>query len=267
MRKLLWIIILLSISSFPSWAEEYDELVEDVPIDETDMLSDSLKVMDDSLDEEDDTDIYSESSYLDSLYGKDSVMTYEKVKESIDNELASYGPGTKLKKIELKERGESPFRKIADWIAEFISSIDSGAIIIIIVVILAIIATICGTVIFRNRSYRKKQEAMENNLGQSNLLNGDEDFELMMKKGDYKEAIRIIYVRTLALLNNKEIIHWERSKTPSEYYYEVKSKSVKAPFKNLTHAFLLARYDNIEVSREMVEEALVFEKEVIAAVK
>ena len=257
MRKLLWIIILLSISSFPSWAEEYDELVEDVPIDETDMLSDSLEGMDDSLDE---GNSWNEE--------KDSVMTYEKVKERIDDELVSYGPGTKLKKIELKERGESPFRKIADWIAEFISSIDSGAIIIIIVVILAIIATICGTVIFRNRSYRKKQEAMEkNNLGQSNLLNGDEDFELMMKKGDYKEAIRIIYVRTLALLNNKEIIHWERSKTPSEYYYEVKSKSVKAPFKNLTHAFLLARYDNIEVSREMVEEALVFEKEVIAAVK
>ncbi|MBO4529574.1 MAG: DUF4129 domain-containing protein [Paludibacteraceae bacterium] len=256
MRKLLWIIILLSISSFPSWAEEYDELVEDVPIDETDMLSDSLEGMDDSLDE---GNSWNEE--------KDSVITYEKVENIIDDELVSYGPGTMLKKV--KSKGTNSFRfNLADKIAEFISLLKAETIIVIIIIIIVILASICGTVIFRNRSYRKKREAAEKmNLAQSDLLNANEDFELMMKNGNYKEAIRIIYVRTLALLNNKEIIHWERSKTPSEYYYEVKSKSVKAPFKNLTHAFLLARYDNIEVSREMVEEALVFEKEVIAAVK
>lgn len=270
MKKLLWIIALLSISFHPIWAEpddtsteEYsDEVSENYSVEEIDEYYEEVLEVNDEV-QADST----EREDWELVEPRDSVLRYEKIEEQIDYDLKNYGPGTALKKVEPKEKKSSNFNLI-ELLVDFINMINAKAFIVIIIVILLIIASICGTVYFRNISYRKKQEKMAKmNMAQEDLMDANENFDLMMKKQDYKEAIRIIYVRTLTLLNNKEIIHWERSKTPSEYYYEVKSRSIKAPFKNLTHTFLLARYDNIEVSREMVEEALTFEKGVIAAVK
>lgn len=293
MKKFLWILALLVFSLPSGWAdpEEYIDLYSDEDsvenLDEDsianaiieDAISDAEAVVDsvaqamvDSVTgetiydyDDEPVDIY---HYDDEPVEKevtDSVVTYEKVKEYIRNRTVSYGPGNRMEKENVKVKKRSNF---FDGFSRLFDLIKGDILIMIIVGIIGVIILICLFVILKSVLYKRNEKRKKiEKLQQIDLLTVDENFEKQMKNLNFREAIRIIYVRTLSLLNNKHFIHWEKAKTPSEYYYEVKEKSLKAPFKGLTHTFLLARYDNIEVTREMVEEALKFEKEIISKIK
>ena len=278
MKKFLWILALLVFSSPSGWAdpEEYLNLYSDedsvVNLDEDSIANvilnaqavvDSVaEVIIDSVTEEPVYD-YDEEPVEKEV--TDSVVTYEKAKEYIKNRTVSYGPGNRMEKENVKVKKRSNF---FDGFSRLFDLIKGDILIMIIVGIIGVIILICLFVILKNVLYKRNEKRKKiEKLQPIDLLTVDENFEKQMKNLNYREAIRIIYVRTLSLLNNKNFIHWEKAKTPSEYYYEVKEKSLKAPFKGLTHTFLLARYDNIEVTREMVEEALKFEKEIISKIK
>ena len=278
MKKFLWILALLVFSSPSGWAdpEEYLNLYSDedsvVNLDEdsiANVILDAQAVVDsvaeDIIDSVREESVY---DYDDEPVEKeitDSVVTYEKAKEYIRNRTVSYGPGNRMEKENVKVKKRSNF---FDGFSRLFDLIKGDILIMIIVGIIGVIILICLFVILKSVLYKRNEKRKKiEKLQQIDLLTVDENFEKQMKNLNYREAIRIIYVRTLSLLNNKQFIHWEKAKTPSEYYYEVKERSLKAPFKGLTHTFLLARYDNIEVTREMVEEALKFEKEIISKIK
>ena len=274
MKKFLWILALLVFSLPSGWAdpEEYTDLYSDEDsvenLDEDSIanaISDAQAVVDSVAQAMVDS-VIGESIYnYDDEPVTDSVVTYEKVKEYIRNRTVSYGPGNRMEKENVKVKKRSNF---FDGFSRLFDLIKGDILIMIIVGIVGVIILICLFVILKSVLYKRNEKRKKiEKLQQIDLLTVDENFEKQMKNLNYREAIRIIYVRTLSLLNNKNFIHWEKAKTPSEYYYEVKEKSLKAPFKGLTHTFLLARYDNIEVTREMVEEALKFEKEIISKIK
>ena len=287
MKKFLWILAFLAFSLSSSWADpevytdSYPEFLDDsVPeaqaIAEAQALADSVvRSLHDSMAELPEYDESEEEEVMDSEEEEvmdseeeevlDSVLTYEKVKGSIKDNIISYGPGDRMEKKGEKVKKEHNF---LDSFSRFLDKIKGDFLIMIMVGIIGFIALICAFVILRNITYKRKEKRKNlEKMQQVDLFTIDENFEKQMKNLNYREAIRIIYVRTLSLLNKKNIIHWEKAKTPSEYYYEVKERSIKVPFKGLTHTFLLARYDNIEVSREMVEKALKFEKEIISMIK
>lgn len=86
-------------------------------------------------------------------------------------------------------------------------------------------------------------------------LHANENLERVLKSGDYNEAIRIVYLRTLEWLEQRKMIQWEKSKTAIEYYYELTSEKRKPMMRELTEIFLMARYDDVVADVSMYEKA------------
>lgn len=83
-----------------------------------------------------------------------------------------------------------------------------------------------------------------------------------LARGDYKEAVRLLYLQTLKELSDKEIIDWQLHKTSTEYIYEVKPDKGREPFRELTNRFLRVRYGNFEASEAIFNEMKTFQKEI-----
>lgn len=82
----------------------------------------------------------------------------------------------------------------------------------------------------------------------------DEEIRKVLKSGNYKEAIRFLYLQALKHLSDQSAIDWQIFKTPTEYIYEVKPEALRAPFRNLTNQFLRVRYGNYEANEALFEE-------------
>ena len=68
-----------------------------------------------------------------------------------------------------------------------------------------------------------------------------------LSRGDYREAVRLLYLQTLKRLDEEGRIDWQPYKTPTQYIYEVKSPA----FRQLTHHFLRVRYGNFEADETL----------------
>jgi hypothetical protein len=69
-----------------------------------------------------------------------------------------------------------------------------------------------------------------------------------LDSGNYRLAIRMIYLHTLRILSDSKLIDWQIHKTPTEYLYEIGNKEMKQPFRELTIHFLQVRYGNYTAS-------------------
>ena len=68
-----------------------------------------------------------------------------------------------------------------------------------------------------------------------------------LSRGDYREAVRLLYLQTLKRLDEEKRIDWQPNRTPTQYIYEVKSPA----FRQLTHHFLRVRYGNFEADETL----------------
>ena len=88
------------------------------------------------------------------------------------------------------------------------------------------------------------------------------DFDAIISQAlgreDYREAIRMIYLRTLKALSDSQQIDWQPFKTPSQYVREFDA----AAFRTLTSHFLRVRYGYFEATRQLYDEVENLGKEV-----
>lgn len=68
--------------------------------------------------------------------------------------------------------------------------------------------------------------------------------------GDYREAVRMIYLQTLKTLSDSGKINWQPYKTPTQYTYEVRSTD----FRTFTNHFLRVRYGNFSATADLCDE-------------
>ncbi len=89
------------------------------------------------------------------------------------------------------------------------------------------------------------------------------DFDAIISQAlgreDYREAIRMVYLRTLKALSDSQQIDWQPFKTPSQYVREL---SDSAAFRMLTAHFLRVRYGNFAATRQLYDEVEQLGKEV-----
>jgi len=77
--------------------------------------------------------------------------------------------------------------------------------------------------------------------------------------GNYREAIRLIYLQVLKQLDDSGRIQWQQSTTPSEY-----ARQLPAPaFRQLTNMFLRIRYGDYPASQTLAEEATQLASQVV----
>ncbi|MCD8032665.1 MAG: DUF4129 domain-containing protein [Bacteroides sp.] len=82
------------------------------------------------------------------------------------------------------------------------------------------------------------------------------DIRQAASQGNYKEAVRLVYLQTLRNLSDRELIFWELYKTPTEYMYELKDEGLRTPFRELTNRFLEVRYGNFQATRSTYDQVL-----------
>lgn len=65
--------------------------------------------------------------------------------------------------------------------------------------------------------------------------------------GDFRLAVRFLYLKLLKLLNNNGIIEWEKNKTNKDYRMELEKTRFKKPFGNLTYLYEYVWYGNFMI--------------------
>lgn len=92
------------------------------------------------------------------------------------------------------------------------------------------------------------------------------DFDAMLQlarnNGDYNEVVRLVYLQTLRMLNDKEIIKWKLYKTPTQYTREYGNRD----FRDFTNMFLRVRYGGHVAKPEDVELMDCLKGRIVAAI-
>jgi Domain of unknown function (DUF4129) len=85
------------------------------------------------------------------------------------------------------------------------------------------------------------------------------DFDKLIQQAaaqqNYRLAVRFWYLRMLKMLSDRELIHWQISKTNYDYYYELKQPELRSNFLMLTRTFEDSWYGNHELSGDVYEAA------------
>ncbi len=94
-----------------------------------------------------------------------------------------------------------------------------------------------------------------------NTINFEEEISKALNNSNYRLAIRLVYLQSLKLLSDKEIIVWQLNKTNSNYANEINSSSLKILFTGITNIFEYSWYgdaavenDNYEIMQEKFTE-------------
>ncbi|MBP5562368.1 MAG: DUF4129 domain-containing protein [Muribaculaceae bacterium] len=83
-----------------------------------------------------------------------------------------------------------------------------------------------------------------------------------MAAGNYRLAVRLIYLTTLRDLHERGTVQWKHDKTPEDYAREAGLPS----FTRLTLRFMMVRYGDYEATREICEVMRSLKSETLAAV-
>ena len=94
------------------------------------------------------------------------------------------------------------------------------------------------------------------------LIQFDKEIDAAIKNGDYRLAIRLLYLQTLRFFSDNQLIDWQIHKTPMEYLYELSHKEMRQPFRVFTNHFLHVRYGNYQASPQLFETLLDLQSEI-----
>lgn len=77
-----------------------------------------------------------------------------------------------------------------------------------------------------------------------------EEISQSMKRRNYREAVRLVYLYALKELTDNGCIDWQPYKTPAQYVSEIGTPE----FRSLSNHFQRVRYGNFAATEELVEE-------------
>ena len=165
-----------------------------------------------------------------------------------------------LSQLELPDY--SWFDLVAMWFNRLINSIFSGRFEerittpFMIIIFLLIVSTVIFF-LFKKRPElfmrAKKAASPPYSIEEENIhsINFEQEIASALQSGDYRLAIRLLYLQTLRFFSDNQLIDWQIHKTPMEYLYELKVKDMRQPFRVFTNHFLHVRYGNYPASSEL----------------
>lgn len=82
----------------------------------------------------------------------------------------------------------------------------------------------------------------------------DEAIQNALQNGNYRLAIRLLYLQNLKVLTDKNIIVWQSNKTNYAYLHEINESNLRQLFKHITDVFEYAWYGHLAVDKEDFDE-------------
>lgn len=118
------------------------------------------------------------------------------------------------------------------------------------------IATIIGVTFYRHpellRLRRKEKQDTDYTVEEDTIygIRFDEAIAEARSRKDYREVVRLTYLKTLRALSDADLIHWIPSKTPLQYVAEYEDHHLR----HATMVFVRIRYGGFEATEEMADE-------------
>lgn len=81
-------------------------------------------------------------------------------------------------------------------------------------------------------------------------INFDEEIEAARKSNDYRTAIRLLYLKSLKFLSDKNLIQIKIYKTNFDYINDLNGSSIQSEFKRLSISFNQIWYGQFEADKE-----------------
>lgn len=85
-------------------------------------------------------------------------------------------------------------------------------------------------------------------------MNFEKLIEEAMTKNDYRLGVRLVFLYSLKMLSDKNLIHWDQGKTNHDYLSELKKEDLKEGFHDLNYYFEYTWYGNFRINSEMFSE-------------
>lgn len=133
----------------------------------------------------------------------------------------------------------------------------SGSVIKYVVIILVIVLVIFLVIRFigmdmkiisgKSKSITVPYEESMDNIHE---ISFEEEIEKAIAMGNYRLAVRLFYLRTLKVLNDRGLIDWQPEKTNQIYINEIKEEGNKQRFVQLTRQFEYVWYGEFFIDKE-----------------
>jgi hypothetical protein len=158
----------------------------------------------------------------------------------------------------------NPFRAffewLSDWIGRLLHTEQADTIATWLLVGFFVIAVLLVIYfVYRKRPElfirEKKRPALSYRMAEETIygIDFEKDLNAALASGDFRAAIRLLYLQTLRFVADREWIDWQIYKTPTEYTFELKPAGLKPAFRLLTNHFLQVRYGNFRATREVYD--------------
>jgi hypothetical protein len=84
-------------------------------------------------------------------------------------------------------------------------------------------------------------------------MNFDELLQQAIAKGDFRNAVRLVFLQSLKILSDKQHINWQPGKTNHDYLDEVQATDVKQGLGQLSYYFDYAWYGGFSISENQYQ--------------
>ena len=146
---------------------------------------------------------------------------------------------------------------ISRWLNDMLgTAIDSQAVYYALLVIGGLAVGVLAWLVWWRRAglfmRSEKAATTDYTIAEDTIYGIDCDAELVAAeaRGDYRQAVRLVYLQTLRRLSDSGQIDWQPSKTPRQYEREVG----QGAFSELSHQFVRVRYGNFEATASTFAE-------------
>ena len=162
---------------------------------------------------------------------------------------------------ETAENPETLWSRIQQWFFQILSWIFSSpwaSITIRIIfftifgaLLFALINQLLGGNLTSSFSKKKAGQSLSVNIGESELskTNYDEMLQAALSDSRYRDAVRILYLKSLQQLNENELISWKPDKTNHDYLRELGSHPSRSFFNKLTTYYEYVEYGDFKIEK------------------
>lgn len=133
--------------------------------------------------------------------------------------------------------------------------------------VVAVIALcVIGYLLYANRnavfSFTRRRKEVDYTIEDDdiNAIDFENGIAHALATGDYRNACRLVYLKTLKALSDSKAIDWKLFKTPNEYVAEVSDSE----FRVLTNHFLRIRYGDFDATRHLYDEMVALHDGVVS---
>jgi len=187
--------------------------------------------------------------------GKVDVRKFNK------QEIQSYGSQGEFIYDDVPPQQQSLWQQFWSWFwraieALLTNNVSGGFIkylvigILIALVVFAVIKIIGADLIFFSKKSKTVQvpyHEIEENIHE---IDFQEEIDKAISTGNYRYAVRLLYLFSLKQLDRKRLIHWQPEKTNHAYISEIQNEEHRSGFSTLTRQFEYIWYGEFAIGKE-----------------